>query len=82
LSSQDAVRYAFRHVGVAIWVTSAVLIAGFLILSLSAFELNASMGVMTGMIIAIAMLLEFFLLAPLLMLFDQGKSAHLKEPHA
>ena len=82
MSSIDSVRYAFRHVGVAIWVTSAVLIVGFLILSLSAFELNASMGVMTGMIIAIAMILEFFLLSPLLMLFDQDKSANSKEAHA
>ena len=79
MSSIDSVRYAFRHVGVAIWVTSAVLIVGFLILSLSAFELNASMGVMTGMIIAIAMILEFFLLSPLLILFDQDKSANQKE---
>ena len=82
MSSIDSVRYAFRHVGVAIWVTSAVLIVGFLILSLSAFELNASMGVMTGMIIAIAMILEFFLLSPLLILFDQDKSANQKESHA
>ena len=82
LSSAEAIHYAFRHVGVAIWVTSAVLIAGFLILSLSAFELNASMGIMTGMIIAIAMILEFFLLSPLLMLFDEDKPANQKESHA
>lgn len=82
LSSADAVRYAFRHVGVAIWVTSAVLIAGFLILSLSAFELNASMGIMTGMVIAIAMVLEFFLLPPLLMKFDHDAPAAHKESHA
>lgn len=81
LSSAEAVHYAFRHVGVAIWVTSAVLIAGFLILSLSAFELNASMGIMTGMIIAIAMILEFFLLSPMLMLFDQDKPANQQESH-
>lgn len=81
LSSAEAIHYAFRHVGVAIWVTSAVLIAGFLILSLSAFELNASMGIMTGMIIAIAMILEFFLLSPLLMLFDEDKPANQKESH-
>ena len=82
LGSADAVRYAFRHVGVAIWVTSAVLIAGFLILSLSAFELNASMGIMTGMVIAIAMVLEFFLLPPLLMKFDHDAPAAHKESHA
>lgn len=77
----ESVQYAFRHVGVAIWVTSAVLIAGFFILSLSAFELNASMGLMTGMIIAIAMILEFFLLAPLLMFFDKSATIHKAEIH-
>lgn len=70
LSSHDAVRYAFRNVGVALWVTSAVLIAGFMILSQSAFELNAGMGLMTSIIIAIALVLDFFMLPPLLMKVD------------
>lgn len=79
----EAVRYAFRHVGVAMWVTSAILIAGFMILSLSAFELNASMGLMTSIIIAIALLLDFLMLPPLLMLFDHRTiaEAHNEETH-
>ncbi|NOX08848.1 MAG: MMPL family transporter [Gammaproteobacteria bacterium] len=70
LSSHDAVRYAFKNVGVALWVTSAALIAGFMILSQSAFELNAGMGLMTSIIIAIALMLDFFMLPPLLMKID------------
>ena len=35
LSAEDAIRYAFSTVGVALWVTSAALIAGFLVLSTS-----------------------------------------------
>lgn len=64
LDSQQAVRYAFRNVGVALWVTSAVLIAGFMILAQSAFALNAGMGLMTSIIIGIALVLDFLLLPP------------------
>lgn len=70
LNSHDAVRYAFRNVGVALWVTSAVLISGFMILSLSAFELNSGMGMMTSIIIALALILDFLLLPALLMKID------------
>ncbi len=74
LNSEDAVRYAFNNVGVAIWVTSAVLIAGFMILSRSAFELNAGMGLMTSIIIAIALFLDLFMLPPILMAIDSKKT--------
>lgn len=70
LDSPQAVRYAFRNVGVALWVTSAVLIAGFMILAQSAFALNAGMGLMTSIIISIALVLDFLLLPPLLMAID------------
>lgn len=70
MDTHEAVRYAFRNVGVALWVTSAVLIAGFMILAQSAFELNAGMGLMTSLIIAIALVLDFLMLPPLLMKID------------
>lgn len=70
LDTQEAVRYAFNNVGVALWVTSAVLITGFMILSLSAFELNAGMGLVTSIIIAVALILDFLMLPPLLMKID------------
>ncbi len=73
LDSQQAVRYAYKNVGVALWVTSAVLIAGFMILAQSSFELNAGMGLMTSIIIAIALLLDFLLLPPILMAIDSDK---------
>ena len=77
LNSEDAVRYAFKNVGVALWVTSLVLVAGFMTLSLSAFELNAGMGLMTSIIIVVALILDFLLLPPLLMKIDA-----VKEPKA
>jgi len=48
LGSAQAVRYAFARVGTALWVTSVVLMAGFLVLSLSAFKMNADMGLLTA----------------------------------
>jgi uncharacterized protein len=79
LDSEQAVRYAFNNVGVALWVTSLVLISGFMILAQSSFELNAGMGLMTSIIIAIALVLDFLLLPPLLMAIDgKNKSSDVK----
>jgi len=75
LDSHEAVRYAFKNVGVALWVTSLVLISGFMILAQSSFELNSGMGLMTSIIIAIALLLDFLLLPPLLMAIDGNKES-------
>ena len=66
-SPPDAVRYAFVTVGRALLTTSLVLVAGFLVLSLSSFELNAGMGLLTALVIALALVADFFLLPPLLM---------------
>ncbi|WJW76764.1 MMPL family transporter [Thiohalobacter sp. IOR34] len=72
LSSPDAVRYAFHTVGRALWVTTFVLAAGFLVLSRSAFELNAGMGLLTAITILLALLADFLLLPPLLMRLDRN----------
>jgi len=72
LSSEDAVRYAFRTVGLALVVTSFVLAAGFLVLSMSAFNMNADMAIMTAFTIMFAILADFILLPPLLMKLDKG----------
>ena len=66
-TSPDAVRVAFRTVGRALLTTSLVLVAGFVVVSLSSFELNAGMGKLTAIVIALALLADFFLLPPLLM---------------
>jgi len=74
LSSADAVRYAFSTVGMALWVTSVALMAGFLMLVLSSFELNSGMGLLTALTIGLALLADFLLLPPLLLKFDKGTS--------
>ncbi|MFC1750705.1 RND family transporter [Pseudomonadota bacterium] len=78
LSSQDAVRYTFSTVGMALWVTTLALVAGFLVLSLSAFELNSSMGLMTAITITIALVADFLLLPPLLMKLEEIKDGRKK----
>jgi len=67
LAPQNAVRYAFRSVGMALWITSVVLIAGFLILSLSHFHINSTMGIMVAVTIAFALIADFLFLPTLLM---------------
>jgi len=74
LSSPDAVRYAFRSVGVALWVTTFVLVSGFLILSQSHFLVNSNMGLMTAITITIALIADFLLLPPLLMKLEDRKA--------
>ncbi len=70
--SPDAVRVAFRTVGRALLTTSLVLVAGFIVVSLSSFELNSGMGKLTALVIALALVADFLLLPPLLMWFDAG----------
>ena len=70
LGSEDAVRYAFSTVGMALVVTSVVLIAGFLVLTQSSFRLNADMGLLTAVTIAFALAADFLFLPPLLMKID------------
>lgn len=70
-SSENAVRYAFSTVGIALWITSAVLVSGFLVLSTSTFAMNSGMGLMTAITIAVALVLDFLFLPPLLMSMER-----------
>lgn len=73
LAPDDAVRYAFRANGRAMLVTTIVLVTGFLVLSLSKFELNAGMGLMTAVVIALALFADLFFLSPLLLTLERRK---------
>jgi predicted RND superfamily exporter protein len=73
LSTTEAVQYAFNTVGPAIWVTSVILIIGFVTLAFSQFRGNADVGLITTVIIGSALLLDLFMLPPLLMLFDRER---------
>lgn len=65
LSPEESVRYTFAAVGPALVGTSLVLVAGFLVLSMSGFVVNADMGRMTAITIAFALLADLLLLPAL-----------------
>ena len=67
LDPQAAVRYAFTSVGKALVVTTVILVSGFSILSFSAFEMNAGMGKLSALTIAIALIVDLLFLPVILM---------------
>jgi predicted RND superfamily exporter protein len=71
-NAEQAVHYAFNSVGIALLVTSVVLIAGFMIMAQSHFELNAGMGLLTSVVIALALAIDFMLLPPLLIKLEEN----------
>lgn len=71
MNKEDAVRYTFSTVGSAISITSIVLVAGFMVLSLSHFSMNSEMGLLTAITIAVALFMDLLLLAPLLMSMEK-----------
>jgi len=70
-NATEAVRYAFNSVGRALWITTLVLVAGFMVLAQSSFKLNADMGLLTAITILIALIVDFLFLPPLLMKLDK-----------
>jgi len=71
LNAPDAIRYAFRNVGMAVIVNTAILSVGFLVLLASRFKINVDMGMLTAIAIAFALILDFLFLPALLLLTDQ-----------
>ncbi len=71
LEPEGAIRYAFSTVGRALTATSVILVIGFGILSTSALGMNADMGKMTAITIALALAVDFLFLPPLLMAIDR-----------
>jgi hypothetical protein len=72
-NSKEAVHYAFDNVGRALWVTTFVLVLGFMVLAQSSFKMNADMGFLTALTIFVALVIDFLFLPPLLMLLDKQK---------
>ncbi len=74
LDAEEAVRFAFNRVGEALVITTVILVVGFGILSISTFRLNAWMGQLTAIVIALALVVDFLFLPALLLTFDRKKS--------
>jgi predicted RND superfamily exporter protein len=73
LDRPAAILHTYRTVGLAIVVNSLILSFGFAVLSLSAFRVNAQMGLLTAIAIVIALAVDFFLLPALLLVGHKAK---------
>lgn len=73
LSVEEAITYAFSNVGVALMVTSIVLVAGFSVMLLAHFTPTKDLGVLMALAIGMAVFIDFLLLPPMLMLLDKKK---------
>ena len=74
LNAEDAVRYAFSTVGKAMVTTSIILILGFLVLTLSTFQVNVTFGLLSAITIGLALIADFLFLPPLLMRLVEKKA--------
>ena len=79
--SEAAVHYAFDTAGRALFATTLVLVAGFLIFAFSPFVPTAQVGVLTAMIIGFALIADLTLLPALLTAVD-GSSGKRAAPSA
>ena len=66
-------REALSQVGLALVITSTVLFVGFALFATSGFLLTVHFGVLTAIVIAVALVADFFLLPPLLLAFDRRR---------
>ncbi|MEE8157346.1 MAG: MMPL family transporter [Gammaproteobacteria bacterium] len=72
-NAEEAVRFAFSSVGMALIITTVVLVAGFMVLAQSSFLLNSSVAKLTSITVVLALIVDFFLLPPLLIATYRGK---------
>lgn len=74
-SPSQAVHYAFKTVGRAIITSSVALTLGFCVLTKSTFQLNSYVGLLTSIIISIALLVDILFLPPLLLFIEEKTNA-------
>ena len=74
LLAPEAVRSAFRTVGYALWTTTVILSAGFLVFATSGFELSWALGLLVTTTIIFALAADFLLLPTLLIAIDRRNS--------
>lgn len=72
LNIWEAVHFAYTTVGSAITVTAVILVAGFSILAMSPFAMNAEMGLLTAVTIVFAFIINLFFLPSLLLVINGG----------
>jgi len=73
LDAQAAIIESFNGVGTALIVTTIILTAGFSILMLSPFLMNWTLGALSALTIAIALIVDFTFLPAILLALDKKK---------
>ena len=73
LPATEAVRSTFGAVGPALWTTTLVLAAGFLVFTASGFQATWALGMMVTITILVAIAADFLLLPTLLAAIDRKK---------
>ena len=75
LDRPGAITYAFETVGLAIALNAVILAAGFGVLALSTFKVNAEMGLLTAIAVVVAVVVDFLLLPALLMIGHNNETS-------
>jgi len=71
LDPHEATRYAFNTVGVALLVTTIILVSGFAVLAFSGFKLTSDLGLMIAVTLTVALVLDFLFLPVLMMKVEE-----------
>lgn len=72
LSPQNALRHAFETAGSAMVATTAILVAGFLVIAQSAFLPNGGFSQLGAIAITVALIFDLLLLPPLILWVDRA----------
>lgn len=76
MSPHNAIQYAFDTVGKALFITTVTLVIGFSVLSISGYKPNIDMGMMTGIIISVALVFDFLFLPTLILKLENIKEKY------
>ena len=81
-NTEQAIHYAFTHVGASLLITTFVLALGFATLYWSDFTVNSTLGVMVALTILIAIAFDFMFLPGMLIKLDALSKRFGKQPPA
>ena len=73
LAGGEAVGYAFQTTGPALFTTSVVIAAGFIVFTFAGYEGVWVLGLMVTIMVVLGIVVDFLLLPPLLMALDRRK---------
>jgi len=77
--SQSAVRYMFHVAGEPMLISTLVLVSGFAVIATSGFHITSAVGALCAITILFALIADWFLLAPLLVLLDSRNARQVRK---